>query len=421
MHPPLPAKVDIAIIGAGIIGVMTALELAERGLSVGLFEKGQIAGEQSGRNWGWVRKMGRDPREIPLMIQSIALWRGMNERLGRETGFRQCGIAYLAQNAKQMAGHESWLKSAGDHPVGSRLITGTEVASLLPDLVKPFAGALYTQDDARAEPSLAVAAMAAAAVEKGVQIFTQCAVRGFETQAGRMSHIITERAAVACDGLVVAGGYWSRRFLMRHGIAFAQLGVVNSVMRTCALDGPTISASGADFAFRKRGDGGYTLAHRRLSVADLTPDYFRQFWKFIPALREDPAGFRIRIGKRFITEAQLARQWKLDEISPFEKMRVLDPEPVNAILDESLASLRAHLPIFEKAQILQRWAGMIDVTPDTVPVISPVASIPGLYLASGFSGHGFGIGPGAAKLMADLITKTAPSVNPEPFRWDRFH
>ena len=129
MHPPLPAKVDIAIIGAGIIGVMTALELAERGLSVGLFEKGQIAGEQSGRNWGWVRKMGRDPREIPLMIQSIALWRGMNERLGRETGFRQCGIAYLAQNAKQMAGHESWLKSAGDHPVGSRLITGAEVAS----------------------------------------------------------------------------------------------------------------------------------------------------------------------------------------------------------------------------------------------------------------------------------------------------
>ena len=64
---------------------------------------------------------------------------------------------------------------------------------------------------------------------------------------------------------------------------------------------------------------------------------------------------------------------------------------------------------------------MIDVTPDTVPVISPVASTPGLYLASGFSGHGFGIGPGAAKLMADLITKTAPSVNPEPFRLDRFN
>jgi glycine/D-amino acid oxidase-like deaminating enzyme len=75
---------------------------------------------------------------------------------------------------------------------------------------------------------------------------------------------------------------------------------------------------------------------------------------------------------------------------------------VNSILNESLTSLRAHLPIFEKAQILQRWAGMIDVTPDTIPVISPVASTPGLYLASGFSGHGFGIGPGAAKLMADL-------------------
>jgi glycine/D-amino acid oxidase-like deaminating enzyme len=420
MRQDLPGKVDIAIIGGGIIGVMTALELAERGLSVALFEKGDIAGEQSGRNWGWVRKMGRDPREIPLMIQSIALWRGINERLGRETGFRQCGIAYLAQSAKQMAGHESWLKSAGEQPVGSRLINGAEVASLLPELVKPFAGALYTQDDARAEPSLAVPAIAATAIEKGVQIFTHCAVRGFETSAGKISHVVTERGAVACDGLVVAGGYWSRRFLMRHGISFPQLGVVNSVMRTSALDGPTLSASGAEFAFRKRSDGGYTLAHRRLSVADLTPDYFRQFWKFIPALREDPAGFRIRLGKRFIDEARLARRWKLDEVTPFEQVRVLSPEPVNAILDESLASLRAHLPIFENAQILQRWAGMIDVTPDTVPAIGPVLQQPGLYVASGFSGHGFGIGPGAAKLMADLITKTAPSVDPEPFCFDRF-
>jgi glycine/D-amino acid oxidase-like deaminating enzyme len=420
MRPRLPAKVDVAIIGGGIIGVMTALELVERGLSVALFEKGEIAGEQSSRNWGWVRKMGRDPREIPLMLESMNLWRGMNERLGRETGFRQCGIAYLAQNAKQLAAHEAWLQSADGQPVGAKLINSAEVAALLPALTQPFAGALYTQDDARAEPSLATQAMAAAATEKSAQIFTHCAVRGFETAAGNISHIVTEHGAVACNALVVAGGYWSRRFLGRHGIAFPQLGVVNSVMRTSSLDGPALSASGADFAFRKRADGGYTLAHRRLSVADVTPDYFRQFWKFIPALREDPAGFRIRIGKRFIAEARLARRWKLDAVSPFEQVRVLSPEPVNAILDESFTSLRAHLPIFENAKILQRWAGMIDVTPDTVPVIGPVPQQPGLYVASGFSGHGFGIGPGAGRLMADLITKTAPVVNPEPFRLDRF-
>ncbi|MDP4822980.1 MAG: FAD-binding oxidoreductase, partial [Aestuariivirgaceae bacterium] len=235
-----------------------------------------------------------------------------------------------------------------------------------------------------------------------------------------LTDIVTEHGAVACDALVVAGGYWSRRFLGRHGIGFAQLGVVNSAMRTNALEGPTLSASGDDFAFRKRADGGYTLAHRRLSVADLTPDYLRQFWKFIPALREDPTCFHIKLGKRFLHEARLARQWRLDEVTPFEQVRVLDPAPVNGILDEALASLRAHLPVFEKAQILHRWAGMIDVTPDTVPVIGPVPQQAGLYVASGFSGHGFGIGPGAGKLMADLITKTAPVVNPEPFRFDRF-
>lgn len=80
--PRLPERVDVVVIGGGIVGSALALFLAERKVSVALCEKGVIAGEQSSRNWGWCRQMGRDPREIPLAIESLSLWRGMSE-IGR--------------------------------------------------------------------------------------------------------------------------------------------------------------------------------------------------------------------------------------------------------------------------------------------------------------------------------------------------
>src|SRR5579863_9480598 len=91
----LPPRVDVAIVGGGIIGVSAALFLAERKIATLVCEKGIIAGEQSSRNWGWCRTMGRDPRELPLAIESLRLWRGINARIGAETGFRQSGTVYI--------------------------------------------------------------------------------------------------------------------------------------------------------------------------------------------------------------------------------------------------------------------------------------------------------------------------------------
>ena len=101
-------------------------------------------------------------------------------------------------------------------------------------------------------------------------------------------------------------------------------------------------------------------------------------------------------------------------------VRILDPEPVHSILDEAAASLRDYYPSFQSMQIVERWAGVIDATPDTVPVVSPLPNISGLYLASGFSGHGFGLGPGAGKLMAQMIVGEHTCVDPKPFRYSRF-
>ena len=129
---------------------------------------------------------------------------------------------------------------------------------------------------------------------------------------------------------------------------------------------------------------------------------------------------RLRLGKRFLDEARLKRRWKLDERSPFEEVRMLDPEPVHSILDAAAASLRDYYPRFQPMRSAERWAGVIDATPDVVPGISPRPKIDGLSLASGFSGHGFGLGPGAGKLMAQMVMGENPCVDPAPFRYARF-
>src|SRR5256885_16427677 len=93
----LPARADVVIIGGGIIGTSTALFLAQKGVSAVLCEKGHIAGEQSSRNWGWGRKMVRDPRELPLVIESLGLWGRMDQTVRGGAGFRKCGISCFAR------------------------------------------------------------------------------------------------------------------------------------------------------------------------------------------------------------------------------------------------------------------------------------------------------------------------------------
>ncbi|MGC2411249.1 MAG: FAD-dependent oxidoreductase, partial [Stellaceae bacterium] len=148
----LPPRAEIVIIGGGIIGTSTALFLAQQGISTVLVEKGHIAGEQSSRNWGWCRKMVRDPREIPLIIESLRLWQGMNRMVEAETGFRTCGIMYLAESPADLTRLETWLDYAREYQLDTRVVDGAEVARRLPGSQKPWAGALYTPSDGKAEP-----------------------------------------------------------------------------------------------------------------------------------------------------------------------------------------------------------------------------------------------------------------------------
>ena len=201
----LPRSTDVVVIGAGIIGVTAALTLAERGVAVVLIEKGVIAGEQSSRNWGWCRQQGRDPRELPLIIESMRLWRGLNQRIEGETGFRQCGVVYLARTAADLAAREAWLDLVKTYGVDSRLLNRRELDQLLPGSAAPYAGALFTPSDGRAEPALAVPAMARAARRRGAVILEYTAARGVETRAGSICNVMTEKGRIDCNGVLLAG------------------------------------------------------------------------------------------------------------------------------------------------------------------------------------------------------------------------
>jgi glycine/D-amino acid oxidase-like deaminating enzyme len=417
----LPAKADVVVIGGGIIGTSTALELAERGVSVVLCEKGTIAAEQSSRNWGWVRKMGRDPRELPLIIESLRLWDGLNERVGTETGFRKAGILYTCDNEADVARNAAWLEYARPYQLDTRMLSADETATLLPGMKTRFAGALYTASDGRAEPQKAAPAIARAAQAKGAVVLENCAVRGIERAGGRVSGVVTERGRIACSSVVLAGGAWSNLFCANLDVDLPQLKVMNSVLRTEPLSGlPEVATWSAKYAFRKRLDGGYTVADGDANDVEIVPDSFRYLTKFMPAMRSQWKALRIHLGARFLAEWNTPRSWALDAVTPFERMRTLDPIPNQRATEAALKALIAAHPGFAGAKVAQHWAGMIDVTPDAVPVISPVDAQPGLVVATGFSGHGFGIGPAAGKLAADLVTNARPVVDPTPFRLGRF-
>jgi glycine/D-amino acid oxidase-like deaminating enzyme len=291
----------------------------------------------------------------------------------------------------------------------------------LPGSARAWPHALYTASDGRAEPQKAAPAIAAAVRRLGGKVLTHCAARGLDTAAGRVAGVVTEKGSIACSSVVLAGGAWSRLFCRGLDIMLPQLKVRGSVMRTSPVaNAPEASLWAPGLGLRKRLDGGYTVAHGSLTDVDIGPDNFRLAKAFWPALRGAHTGLRLRFGRRFFEELAQPAQWRLDRESPFERVRVLDPAPSPDLLGAAGAQLRAAFPAFRSAQIEERWAGYIDVTPDAVPVIAPVEQLPGFFIASGFSGHGFGIGPGAGRLMADLLTGAPPIVDPAPYRFSRF-
>lgn len=417
----LPASIDVIVIGAGVAGVSTALFLRERGVSVLVCEKGRVAGEQSSRNWGWVRQQGRDPAELPIMQESIRIWDGLAEACGEDLGFTRTGVLYIASSEKELAKFESWMKVAKEHQLDTRLLSKSEVEGLVAAPKGQWLGGLLTPSDGRAEPFKAVPALARACQRLGVTIAENCAVRGLDLQGGKVAGVVTEKGPIRCERVLLAGGAWSSLLLRSLGLDLPQLVVRETVARTAPA--PEIFAGAAAdeaIAFRRRQDGGYTLALADHAEHYVTADSLRYFTNFLPTLRRSWKMLNLRFSGSPMGGWLPERRWQPEETSPFERTRVLNPQPSPSALRRMRRRLKDRLPALADLPFEQSWAGMIDSLPDVVPVLDEASACPGLFIATGLSGHGFGIGPGVGRVMADLIQGKAAGHDLRRFRFERF-
>ncbi|WP_411890008.1 NAD(P)/FAD-dependent oxidoreductase [Yoonia sp. SDW83-1] len=420
--PDLPASTDVVVIGGGIIGVMTAWELARSGSRVVLLEKGRIAGEQSSRNWGWIRAQGRDLAELPIVLEALRMWPAIAKDAG-DIGLKQTGTLYLANSQDELAGYQRWLDDAAAYQLSSRIVSASEVAAMMPAAMSRWAGALYTPTDMRAEPWVAVPACARAAERAGAVIVEDCAVRLLDIEAGRVTGVITEKGRIKAGAVVLAGGAWSSLLLLRHGVSIPQLSVRATVAQTEPM--PDIYAGGAvdrRLAWRRRSDGGYTLAAADYHELFVGPDALRAFRRFVPQLIRDPLGTRIlpAAPQGYPDAWGTPRRWSGDAVSPFERMRILNPTPRAAKVAELARWFSATFPDLGPTTIRTAWAGMIDIMPDVVPVVDRCDALPGLTICTGMSGHGFGIGPAMGRIAARLATGQDPGHDLTRFRLSRF-
>lgn len=417
-----PAVADVVVIGGGVIGVMTAWFLAEKGLRVVLCEKGRIAGEQSSRNWGWIRQQGRDAGELPIMVESLRIWKSLAQELGEGLGFRQTGVMYLARTEREIAGFEAWLPHARANGLDTRMLTAGEALGMFKGAAAPWKGAIWTASDAKAEPWVAVPLLAAAAQARGVTIVEDCAVRTLDLAAGRIAGVVTEKGRIAAGRVVVAAGAWSRLFLGAHGVKIPQLAVLASVAETGPLPEVFDGAACDDaFALRRRADGGYTLAPGAEHDFFIGRDAFASFGTYLTVLKKDfrSTHFRAAAPSGYPDAWGTPRRWAADQVSPFEKIRILNPAPNRATLGRVQDSFARTFPGIGRPALRTAWAGMIDTMPDVVPVVDH-APIPGLTIATGMSGHGFGIGPGMGRVVASLVAGEDPGHDLTRFRLSRF-
>lgn len=367
-------RADVAIVGAGIVGLSTAWRLQQAGKRVAVLERGIIGAEASGRNGSGVRQQGRVLPEMPLARAAIRLWGGLDAELGRPTGYRRNGHLYVAETNAEMDRLVAMREAELPTGLVTELIGPNRVKELAPGITDAIVGAKYCPEDGSADASTATTAIAAAAEEAGAQIFCHQPAVAMLVEQGRMVGVASKDIRIEAPIVLIAAGPWSPYVAQLADVYLPIYPSRAVLMRTEALPPvatPFVQTASMDMAVLQLADG--TV---RMGAAADAADY-----------------------TRFTYDKSLA--------GPIDAQ----PRPARAI---------TVFPALAEARLVGMWAGIRECTPDMMPILGPVVGPEGLLVAAGFSGHGFALGPLAGRLMSDWIVKGDPGMDLSAFAYRRF-
>ena len=347
------------------------------------------------------------------MMESNRIWQGLEKELQTDLGWIQGGELALAFDQERMALFEDYQALSREFGLETRALTPTELQHLVPAIRPKFIGALYTPSDGQAEPQKVCPAFQQAAQARGAEFITGCAVETVELQNGAVSAVITEKGEIRTALVVCAAGVWSSRMARRLGIRLPSLWLKGTVAQTAPVPEITPATVWGQASFRQRRDRRLYLALGIEAQHDLMLDSLRFLPAFLPSYRQNRGHVKFKLGRVLIEDL-------LGGFNDFRYKRTLDPPPNSSEIQRALDYLKAGYTGMKYVRVERSWAGYMDCTPDMLPVIDRLERPRGFVFATGFSGHGFGMGPVVGKLVSELIVDGKTSLDIGALRFGRF-
>lgn len=363
---------DVLVVGGGLQGLSSALQLARRGLVVRVLEADDFGRHASGVNAGGVRTLDRHDAEIPLALHALGLWHRMPEWLGEDASFEPVGQLKLAETEAelgQLRARVARLQAMGYRH--ERMIGADDVRTMIPAIAPHVTGAIHAAGDGQAFPYHVVTALRRACERAGVRLHAGTPVRQLRHD-GRRWRVDTPAGRHEAGWLVNAAGAWGGEIARQAGepVPLEAGGLMLMVTaRVGRFLGPVLGATGRPLSFKQYRNGTVVIG----------------------------GGLRCRADP-------VARVGEVDT-------------PALARSARTVADLFPHL---RDVPIVRAWAGVEGFLPDGIPVIGPSRTRPGLVHAFGFSAHGFALSPAVGEVVADLVTSGRSTLPIAAFAIDRF-
>lgn len=408
---------DNVIVGGGITGTMTAVELVKRGESVLIIDKDGIGFEASSRNMGAIGALGKFAPE--LAVPSADAWSALAETLGQDIELKRAGRLIAAYGDEDLRRLDIMHTRLAASDARLEWVEKAQAHARFPELGPKVTRLLFSPDDGTVNPMKVMAAVKDLIARVGVEVLAGTRVHRILTENGRVSGVETEIGKVRARKVLVACGIWSDSLMatVGYGLPLQLITVLHAetkplphmfdyFLRTpvCAM---RQFASGA-----VRVSGGYRLSQmgHPLSPRDLR---FMNFWL--------PRGIQQLKNVNFTRDMRLIGA----ETARFFGAKSYPPKDFNIRIPLHLAmrnilQARKMVPAMAECEFDAIKGGLVDATPDALPVVGPLAAVPGLFVAAGFTGQGFGLGPVTGRVMAELMTGETPHVNISRFAPERF-